>query len=96
MTFPETKESNAEEVEITKELLWDEAEHSDWPEEEKSEKKHSKSHFCNKNYKTKMKLQKLMNPMHSEFKWCYLCAEKLTTDKKFINHGLFMHNTIVI
>ena len=39
LTFPETNESNAEEVEITKELLWDEAEHSECTEEEKNLKK---------------------------------------------------------
>ena len=39
LTFPETNESNAEEVEITKELLWDEADHSECTEEEKIQKK---------------------------------------------------------
>ena len=57
-TFPETNESNAEEVEINKELLWDEAEHSECPEEEKNQKKkkHSKGHLCNANYNTNTKL----------------------------------------
>ena len=45
LTFPETNESNAEEVEITKELLLDEAEHSESTEEEKNQKKtRSKGH----------------------------------------------------
>ena len=49
-TFPETNESNIEEVELTKELLWDEAEHSDCAEEEEKKKKnHSKDHLCNAN-----------------------------------------------
>ena len=52
----------------------------------KSEKKH----------KTNAKLQKNMNPMPSEFKGWYLFAEKFTTDKKFINHRLCMHSTVVI
>ena len=91
-TFPETNESNAEEVEITKELLWDEAEHSECTERKK---KHSKCHLCNANYKTNTKLQKHMNPMPSEFKLCYLCAEKFSTDEKFINHRLCMHNAVV-
>ena len=57
-------------------------------------KKHNKSHFCNANYKTNTKLQKHRNALHSEFKWCYLCAEKFTTDKKFIIYRLCMHNTV--
>ena len=37
-TFPEAIYSNIEEVEITKELLWDDAAHSEPNEEEKSRK----------------------------------------------------------
>ena len=64
-TFPETNESNAEEVEITKELLWDEADHSECTEEEKNQKK---GHLYDANNKTNINLQKHMNSMPSELK----------------------------